>query len=101
MWSKLAVALLVTMVVGIVGGAVATGQQGGSRIVVAQGLDADTLDPIFAQSRLTLNIFATIFETLVQHDKEMRYVPLLAESWSALSPTVWQFKLRKGVRFHD
>ncbi|MCR8723899.1 ABC transporter substrate-binding protein [Frigidibacter sp. ROC022] len=28
-------------------------------------------------------------------------VPWLAESWSQIEPTVWEFKLRPGVKFHD
>src|SRR5438046_3114071 len=27
--------------------------------------------------------------------------PALAESWSQPKPTTWEFKLRKGVSFHD
>lgn len=28
-------------------------------------------------------------------------VPGLAESWEQIEPTVWEFRLRKGVKFHD
>ena len=31
----------------------------------------------------------------------MKVVPQLAESWTALNDTTWEFKLRRGVRFHN
>jgi peptide/nickel transport system substrate-binding protein len=30
-----------------------------------------------------------------------RTIPGLAESWTQLAPNVWEFKLRKGVKWHD
>src|SRR5437660_1290622 len=27
--------------------------------------------------------------------------PRLAETWKAVDPTTWEFKLRRGVKFHD
>jgi peptide/nickel transport system substrate-binding protein len=34
-------------------------------------------------------------------DANARLVPGLAVSWRAVDPTTWEFKLRKGVKFHD
>ena len=28
-------------------------------------------------------------------------VPSLAESWTCIEPTVWEIKIRKGVKFHN
>lgn len=45
-----------------------------------------------------------IYETLIMRDaysKELQFVPGLAESWEQIEPTVWEFKLRKNVKFHD
>ncbi len=42
-----------------------------------------------------------IFESLVGQDENQRLVPQLAESWRTLDDTTWEFKLRKGVKFHD
>jgi hypothetical protein len=33
--------------------------------------------------------------------KKLEIVPGLAESWTQVSPTVWRFNLRKGVKWHD
>jgi peptide/nickel transport system substrate-binding protein len=42
-----------------------------------------------------------IFDRLVGTDEDFRLRPGLAESWTSISPTVWEFKLRQGVTFHD
>lgn len=42
-----------------------------------------------------------ILDTLVKLDFDMKLVPGLATSWERVSPTVWRFKLRDGVSFHD
>ena len=42
-------------------------------------------------------------ETLVLKDNQQNAKPLLATSWKTLpgDNKVWEFKLRKGVKFHD
>ena len=42
-----------------------------------------------------------ILDTLVKLDYDMNLVPGLATAWERLSPTVWRFRLREGVVFHD
>jgi peptide/nickel transport system substrate-binding protein len=42
-----------------------------------------------------------IFDSLVRRDAESRIEPGLAESWTMLDPLTWEFRLRRGVRFHD
>ncbi len=75
--------------------------QSPARVVIEQGTDIESLDPLFTQARFSDNILLTMFETLVTRDSQMHYHPRLAESWTIVSPTVWQFNLRKNVRFHD
>ncbi|SBW10884.1 putative oligopeptide ABC transporter (Substrate-binding protein) [uncultured Alphaproteobacteria bacterium] len=41
------------------------------------------------------------FNTLVEQDENQRLEPGLATSWKAVDDTTWEFKLRKGVKFHD
>ena len=41
------------------------------------------------------------FNTLVEQDENQRLEPGLATSWKALDDLTWEFKLRKGVKFHD
>lgn len=42
-----------------------------------------------------------MFESLIDQDEKQNLGPLLAESWKATGETTWEFKLRKGVKFHD
>src|SRR5690606_22663805 len=42
-----------------------------------------------------------VYEPLIAYDQHFKIVPGLAVSWGPISPTVWRFALRKGVRFHD
>lgn len=64
--------------------------------------DITNLDPIKVQEPYTLQVIGQIFEGLVSLDSTDQVVPVLAESWSH-NPTytVWQFKIRRGVFFHE
>jgi peptide/nickel transport system substrate-binding protein len=42
-----------------------------------------------------------VYEALVMRGKKTEIVPRLAEGWTQVSPTLWRFNLRKGVRWHD
>ncbi len=63
--------------------------------------DIATHDP-HAQNESFNNQFnGQIFEQLLVRDKQMKPIPGLATEWKQTSPTVWVFKLRKGVKWHD
>jgi peptide/nickel transport system substrate-binding protein len=97
---RFAVLLVMALAIGVLGLQFSNGQAR-SQVTVDQGVDTESMDPLFTQARFSDNIMLTMFETLVTRDSEMHYSPRLAESWKILSPTVWQFQLRKGIRFHD
>ena len=59
------------------------------------------LDPQFQNSPANNQIALHIFDPLVARDAQQRPVPALAVSWKPLSDTVWEFKLRPNVKFHD
>jgi peptide/nickel transport system substrate-binding protein len=42
-----------------------------------------------------------LFDALTHVDADTRLVPGLATSWRAVDATTWEFKLRRGVKFHD
>jgi peptide/nickel transport system substrate-binding protein len=67
------------------------------------GLAADvtSLDPQFLNVAPNNNAAWQIFDALVHVDANARLVPGLAVSWRPINPTTWEFKLRKGVKFHD
>ena len=61
----------------------------------------NTLDPGKAAANPEFFIIWGMFNTLVKFDADMKIVGDLATSWTNPEPTVWEFKLRPGVKFHD
>lgn len=68
---------------------------------IALGGDVTSMDPHFHNLTPNNNIGAHVFETLVAKDAAGKIKPGLAEAWRVVDDTTWEFKLRKGVRFHD
>lgn len=60
-----------------------------------------TMDPHFYNLAANYNVSDHMFEPLVTMSPDMKVVPALAESWSMVNNLTWEFKLRKGVKFHD
>jgi len=73
-------------------------------IVNASIGDADTLDPALSYDTASGEIIQNVYETLVYYDgiATDKFVGQLAESWEVSEDgTVWTFKLREGVKFHE
>ncbi|WP_175616946.1 ABC transporter substrate-binding protein [Insolitispirillum peregrinum] len=71
------------------------------QLVMALSTTPDSLDPYHHNLAPNLTISHHIYDTLVDLDERQHPVPGLAESWKATGPDTWEFKLRKGVTFHD
>jgi peptide/nickel transport system substrate-binding protein len=71
------------------------------KVVLAQGVDPTTLDPQWHEESPAYNVLLNIYDTLLFRDKDLKLIPWLAESWKLLNPTTWEFKIRKGVKFHN
>jgi len=80
---------------------VVTFSQSESVLTIALSAPVTSLDPHNYRSGLDSLADDQLYDTLVSRDSEMTLQPRLAESWENVSPTVWRFRLRKGVRFHD
>ena len=63
--------------------------------------DVTSLDPHYVNIAPNIAFAEHIFDTLVTSDAKGQLVPALAESWQAVEPTVWEFRLREGLRFSD
>jgi peptide/nickel transport system substrate-binding protein len=64
--------------------------------------DALTLDPHAQNEGPTTNVNRQIYEPLVERDRSGQLLPGLAVSWRITEdPSVWEFKLRQGVKFHN
>ena len=81
---------------------------GGSGVADARSIkwarsgDALTLDPHAQNEGPTTNVARQIYEPLVERDRNGELVPTLALSWRITEdPSVWEFKLRQGVKFHN
>ncbi len=70
-------------------------------LTVGFTLDADTLDPANHRKRETETIIRNMYDGLLTRDPDMKVVPEIAESMTQVSPTVYDFKLRPGIKFHD
>jgi len=69
-------------------------------VVIVQGTDVPTLDPMFAESGHFANIQKHMFDFLISYNKKMEIVPDAAESFRMLPDRVtWQFKIRRGIKF--
>jgi len=44
---------------------------------------------------------SNVYQGLVSFDKNLKIIPALAVSWGNIDEKTWEFKLRKGVSFHD
>ena len=68
----------------------------------ARASDPTSLDPHAFNVGTNFTLLHQMYETLVNRDARGRLVPSLALSWQMTAdPTVWEFKLRPNVKFHD
>ncbi|MFZ6772586.1 ABC transporter substrate-binding protein [Undibacterium sp. SXout7W] len=63
--------------------------------------DVSSLDPHYLNIAPNISFASHLFDALVHIDANGRLIPGLATSWKAIDATTWEFKLRKGVKFHD
>jgi len=64
--------------------------------------DALTFDPHGQNEGPTNTANQQVYEPLITRDPEMQKEPALATEWGITDdPTVWEFKLREGVTFHE
>lgn len=63
--------------------------------------EVTSLDPHFLAAQPNLTVGRHVFESLTDVDPRTKLIPGLAESWRAIDATTWEFKLRRGVKFHD
>ncbi len=66
------------------------------------GTEPDTMDPHYGESAIGMTVLNNVLETLVNYDRDMNIVPVLAESYEVKEDLVtWVFKLREGITFHN
>jgi peptide/nickel transport system substrate-binding protein len=60
-----------------------------------------SLDPQFYNAGANIGVAEHTFESLTKLDVDSHIIPGLAESWRLVNDLTWEFKLRKGIKFHD
>ena len=70
-------------------------------LTVALPSHAPTLDPHMHFERVGILVNINMFDSLLHRSAKLEFEPSLALSWKALNDTTWEFKLRKGVKFHN
>ncbi len=74
----------------------------GGTLTVALNGEIDTIDPHKSVTIVGFQVYTQIYEGLVRAKPTLDGVePLLAESWSQPDPMTYEFRLRRGVRFHN
>lgn len=81
--------------------AAAAGTTPTGTLTVAQGVDAESLDPYVTTSTASKSMLWTVYDRLVTRDANLALQPGLATSWKALDDSTWELKLRQGVSFHN
>ncbi|WP_291565053.1 MULTISPECIES: ABC transporter substrate-binding protein [unclassified Clostridium] len=70
-------------------------------LVVATAYDAKSLDPYAVNDVASANVMMQIYQTLIKEGDDGKLEPLLAESFEQVDETIFKFKLKKGVKFHN
>ena len=92
---------LLKLLVPVFAGAIGATPALASDLTIGIGADVTAIDPHYHNVTPNNNVAAHIFDYLVLRDERQKPIPGLAESWRTVDPLTWEFKLRKGVKFHD
>jgi peptide/nickel transport system substrate-binding protein len=80
----------------------ALAQSSGGTIRIGQVVPAAAIEPVKLADSGGVTVLSQVAETLVLSGQDLVARPLLAESWSPNKDgSVWTFKIRQGVKFHD
>ncbi len=70
-------------------------------LTIGLGTEPTSIDPHFHNLGPNNQIAQHFFSRLIEQDHKQNLLPGLATSWKPLNQLTWEFKLRKGVKFHD
>ena len=70
-------------------------------LTIGLGTEPTSIDPHFHNLGPNNQIAQHFFSRLIEQDHKQNLLPGLATSWKPLDELTWEFKLRKGVKFHD
>lgn len=70
-------------------------------LTIAVGAPVTSIDPHYHNLSPNNALADHLFDGLTGTDSRARLVPQLAESWRPVDDTTWEFRLRRGVKFHN
>jgi peptide/nickel transport system substrate-binding protein len=70
-------------------------------LVVGQSADISKLDPHLSTTVNDIAVTFNLYDNLLTRRRDGKLHPSLATEWKLVNPTTWQFKLRRGVKFHN
>ncbi|HVF64373.1 MAG TPA: ABC transporter substrate-binding protein [Casimicrobiaceae bacterium] len=82
-------------------GSLASAAAFAANLTVGLGTDVTSIDPHYHNLSPNNNVAGHVFGYLVERSEKSQPLPGLATEWKAIDPTTWEFKLRRGVKFHD
>jgi peptide/nickel transport system substrate-binding protein len=72
-----------------------------ANLTIGLGTDVTSIDPHYHNLTPNNNVASHLYGYLVERNEKSQPQPSLATEWKPIDPLVWEFKLRKGVKFHD
>jgi peptide/nickel transport system substrate-binding protein len=79
----------------------ASGAVSAAELKIGMASEPSAIDPHYHNLGPNNEIRRHMFESVIWQDEQQKLSPLLATSWKPTGETTWEFKLRKGVKFHD
>jgi peptide/nickel transport system substrate-binding protein len=81
--------------------AMAVGPVAAKELTIGVASEPTSMDPHFHNLGPNNSMMSHIYDALIHQTESQQLIPGLAESWKTLDDTTWEFKLRKGIKFHD
>ena len=81
--------------------ALAVPMSGAQTLRMGVGAQITSTDPHFHNISPNNAFASMVFDNLLETDDRARLTAGLAESWRPVGEDVWEFRLRRGVRFHN
>ncbi|MDT8278425.1 ABC transporter substrate-binding protein, partial [Roseomonas mucosa] len=79
----------------------ALAQSAGPTLEMGLAAPPNSVDPHYYTLTPNIALGNHVFEALVDRSPEGKPLPGLAESWQAIDETTWEFRLRRGVKWHN
>jgi peptide/nickel transport system substrate-binding protein len=77
------------------------GAAGAQTLTLGVRAGPESIDPHFTATGTHAEALKHVFDTLTHSGDQLQIEPGIAESWRVIDPTTWEFRLRRGVKFHD